>query len=147
MATNQMKAYQSAQKQQKMTPRQAEAMAFIKAAVMMEEAKSKYKDKDLLMQALRFNQLFWTILQADIADPENQLPGAIKANIMSLSLFVDKQVKKVIQSGDPADLDILISINRNLAAGLNEPPAGAEAPAATPDQTPAGGTTTTSTTV
>ncbi|WP_246152395.1 flagellar biosynthesis regulator FlaF [Roseospira navarrensis] len=103
-----------------MTPRQAEAMAFIKASVMMEEAKNKPEDTALFQQALRFNQLFWTILQADITDPENKLPAPIKANIMSLSIFVDKQTTKASRSCVGSDLDILISINRNLAMGLQE---------------------------
>lgn len=119
MAKDQLKAYQGAQ-QQNMTPRQAEAMAFTKAAGMMEEAKRTPGDGSVLAQALRFNQLFWTILQADITDPNNQLPNEIKANIMSLSIFVDKQTSKVLRSGDANDLDALININRNLAMGLRE---------------------------
>jgi S-DNA-T family DNA segregation ATPase FtsK/SpoIIIE len=42
----------------------------------------------------------------------------IKANVMSLSIFVDKQTTKALRSSEPRELDILITINRNLAAGL-----------------------------
>ncbi|WP_299442757.1 flagellar biosynthesis regulator FlaF [uncultured Rhodospira sp.] len=97
-------------------------MAFTKAAVMMEDAKKSPEDKTSFEQALRFNHLFWTILQADITDANNKLPNPIKANIMSLSIFVDKQTSKALRSGDPADLDIMISINRNLALGLRQTP-------------------------
>ncbi|MBB4287348.1 flagellar biosynthesis regulator FlaF [Roseospira goensis] len=103
-------------------------MAFTKAAVMMEDAKKNTDDRAILSQALRFNHLFWTILQADITDPANKLPNPIKANIMSLSIFVDKQTTKALRSSDPEDLDVLISINRNLAMGLRDNP-GADAPA------------------
>lgn len=104
----------------RLTPRQAEAMAFSKAATMMEEARKEPSDTERFSQALRFNQLFWTILQADIAGPGNMLPNEVKANIMSLGVFVDKQTTKAHRSRDGKDLDILISINRNLAAGLRE---------------------------
>jgi flagellar protein FlaF len=115
-------------------------MAFIKAAAMMEDAKRTPKDKALFLQALRFNQLFWTILQADITDPKNELPDPIKANIMSLSIFVDKQTGQAIRSEDPKDLDVLISINRNLAAGLNDQTG--DAPAAAGAAVSAGGSAT-----
>ncbi|MBB5086907.1 flagellar biosynthesis regulator FlaF [Roseospira marina] len=121
-----------------MTPREAEAMAFIKASAMMEESQRNSEDVALRSQALRFNQLFWTILQADIMDPNNALPSDIKGNIMSLSIFVDKQTSKALRSVDPADLDILISINRNLAAGLkDQQPAVDPTP---PPHTPLGAT-------
>jgi len=84
----------------------------------MEEAQRNSEDSALRAQALRFNQLFWNILQADILDTDNQLPNEIKANIMSLSIFVDKQTSMAMRSTNPSDLDILISINRNLASGL-----------------------------
>lgn len=100
-------------------------MAFTKAATMMEEAKNNFEDKAILSHALRFNQLFWTILQADITNPDNALPNEIKANIMSLSLFIDKQTMRPLSSFKESDLDVLIEINRNLAIGLRHNPADA----------------------
>jgi flagellar protein FlaF len=117
MAKDQIRAYQQTQKAN-LTPREVEAMAFTKAAVMLEDAKSKVADIEGYSQALRFNHLLWTIIQADITEPENQLPGEIKANILSLSIFVDKQTTKAMRGSDASDLDVLININRNLAAGL-----------------------------
>ncbi|MGB0697377.1 MAG: flagellar biosynthesis regulator FlaF [Rhodospirillaceae bacterium] len=97
-------------------------MAFTKAAVMMDDAKSKSDDKAAFTQALRFNHLLWTIIQADITEPQNTLPPELKANIMSLSIFVDKQTTSALRSGDVSKLDALININRNLAAGLRSDP-------------------------
>ena len=37
---------------------------------------------------------------------------------MSLSIFVDKQTTKALRMSTGADLDVLININRNIAAGL-----------------------------
>ncbi len=138
MAKDQFKAYQGAQ-QQNMTPRQAEAMAFTKAAAMMEEAKRNPSDGSIMAQALRFNQLFWTILQADITDPANQLPNELKANIMSLSIFVDKQTAKALRSAKTDDLESLIAINRNLAMGLREGQADQTLPSSAPVSPPPSG--------
>ena len=97
-------------------------MAFTKAAVLLEEAKQKTGNIEEYSKALRFNHLLWTIIQADLTEPENQLPNEIKANVMSLSIFVDKQTTKAMRSSNAADLDVLININRNLAAGLRASP-------------------------
>jgi len=96
---------------------------------MLDDAKNTASDDALFAQALRFNNLLWTIMQADIIEPENKLPNEIKANIMSLSLFVDRQTTRAIRSKDRGDLEVLISINRNLAMGLRETP-----PVATDDE-------------
>ena len=118
-----------------MPPREVEAMAFTKAALMMEEAKGKLDDYDSYAAALKFNQLLWTIIQADIVDKANQLPPQLKANILSLSIFVDKQTIKALADADAGHLEPLISINKNLAEGLLTKPGEdmvAEAPAPKP---------------
>lgn len=132
MSKDKVAAYQQQQKRN-LSPREVEAMAFTKAALMLEDAKTKTGDIDEYAKALRFNHLLWTIIQADLTEPDNQLPPEIKANVMSLSIFVDKQTTKALRSSAPADLDVLININRNLAAGLRTKPETAEAAA------PAGG--------
>ncbi len=93
--------------------------------MLLEEAKSKIGNIEEYSKALRFNHLLWTIIQADLTEPENQLPNEIKANVMSLSIFVDKQTTKAMRSASTTDLDVLININRNLAAGLRSTPQAA----------------------
>jgi flagellar protein FlaF len=132
MSKDKIGAYQQQQKRN-LTPREVEAMAFTKAALLLEEAKGKSKNVDEYAKALRFNHLLWTIIQADLTDPANQLPDEIKANVMSLSIFVDKQTTKALRSTDPKELDILITINRNLAAGLRTNAAAAQPGVATAD--------------
>jgi len=105
----------------------------------MEEAKRNPSDGSIMAQALRFNQLFWTILQADITDPANQLPNELKANIMSLSIFVDKQTTKALRSAKTDDLESLIAINRNLAMGLREGQADQTLPSSAPVSPPPSG--------
>ena len=117
MSKDKVAAYAQQQKRN-LSPREVEAMAFTKAALLLEDAKTKTKNIDEYSKALRFNHLLWTIIQADLTEPDNQLPPEIKANVMSLSIFVDKQTTKALRSSVATDLDVLININRNLAAGL-----------------------------
>jgi flagellar protein FlaF len=117
MSKDKVAAYAQHQKRN-LSPREVEAMAFTKAAIMLEDAKKVTNNIAEYSKALRFNHLLWTIIQADLTDPENQLPPEIKANVMSLSIFVDKQTTKALRSSLANDLEVLININRNLAAGL-----------------------------
>lgn len=126
-------AYQATQKKS-LSPREVEAMAFTKAALMMEDAQKAPDDYDKYAQALRFNQLLWTIIQADVTDPANKLPPELKANIVSLSIFVDKHTGNALLEGKPEMLTVLVNINRNIAEGLRMNPEGAEAGAPPPER-------------
>ncbi len=126
MSKDKVAAYQQQQKRN-LSPREVEAMAFTKAALMLEDAKKQSGNIEEFAKALRFNHLLWTIIQADLTEPDNQLPPEIKANVMSLSIFVDKQTTKALRTSAPTDLDVLININRNLAAGLRQTPETAQA--------------------
>lgn len=124
MSQDKLKAYAQIQKST-MNPREVEAMAFTKAALALEEAKGTLDDYDAYASALKFNQLLWTIIQADIVDKENQLPPQIKANILSLSIFIDRQTIKALADVDAQHLEVLVNINKNLAEGLLTKPEGA----------------------
>jgi flagellar biosynthesis activator protein FlaF len=117
MSQDKIQAYAHTQKAS-MSPREIEAMAFTKAALMLEDAKKNLDDYDNYAAALKFNQLLWTIIQADVVDKENKLPAQLKANILSLSIFVDKQTIKALADTKARHLDTLININKNLAEGL-----------------------------
>ncbi len=117
MTNEKVRAYQQTQ-QASLSGRELEAMAFTRAALKLEDAKKLVDNPPEFGKALRFNHLLWTIIQADIVEPANKLPPEIKANIMSLSIFVDKQTAKALRTRNPADLDTLVNINHNLAAGL-----------------------------
>ena len=121
MSQDKLQAYAQTQKSS-MSSREIEAMAFTKAALMLDEASQSLDDYDSYASALKFNQLLWTIIQADIVDRENQLPPQIKANILSLSIFVDRQTIKALSETKKEHVDVLISINKNLAEGLMAQP-------------------------
>ena len=131
MSQDKLKAYEQTQKSS-MHPREVEAMAFTKAALMLEEAKSTLDDYDSYASALKFNQLLWTIIQADVVDKENKLPPQIRANILSLSIFVDRQTIKALADTKETHLDVLIDINKNLAEGLMARPDDPQVDAPTP---------------
>jgi flagellar biosynthesis activator protein FlaF len=100
--------------------REMDAAAFSQAAYVMDQARQKLGNKELGERALKYNQMLWSIVQADVSQADNTLPEELKANLMSLSLYVDKQTTVGLK--DPSDelFDGLISINLNIAEGLME---------------------------
>jgi len=100
--------------------RVAEAMAFSKAARALEDARVNAEDRDKLREALRFNRLIWTAVQAEISDTNSTLPRMLKAGLMSLSMFVDRILDQAPVNFDPSQLQVLIDLNREMASGLME---------------------------
>jgi len=113
-------------------PRETEAWALTEAARRMADAKDRPDGAEDLLNAVRLNWRLWTIFQASLAEPDCPVPAEVRANMLSLSNFVDKASVDIIATPVAQKVDILISINRNIAAGLFSAPqpAGAVAVAA-----------------
>ena len=110
-------AYRQAQKAA-FLPRQVEATAFAKAAALLTEAGARVQDFDVYRAALRYNRLIWTVIQADMVRPDNHMSEPLKAKLLSLSVFVDKQTVAALAVPSAARLEPLIEIDRNIAQGL-----------------------------
>ncbi|GAA0551657.1 flagellar protein FlaF [Rhizomicrobium palustre] len=82
----------------------------------MLSAQRENKSGGSLAEVVDSNRKLWRLLAADCLDNSNRLPEGLRANIVSLSLFVTRYSKDVIRSGAP--LDPLIDINRSIMQGL-----------------------------
>ena len=69
-----------------------------------------------LTEACHKNWQLWSIFQADLADPGNALPDALKAQLISLSIWVQKYTPQVLFQG--ASVEPLINVNRSIMEGL-----------------------------
>ena len=98
--------------------RVAEALALSKAARALEGAKKDGQDRKKMREALRFNKMVWTAVQAEIMDKGSTLPRRLKASLMSLSIFVDRVLSEAEETFDPSQIQALIDINREMASGL-----------------------------
>lgn len=79
--------------------------------------------QDLLSEALRRNQMVWSILQSELIREDNPLPIDVRNNLLTLSVFIDKRIIEIMARPEPEKLQIVIDINLNLAAGLRGSPA------------------------
>lgn len=126
MYATQVEAYQNTEKAT-MSGREVEASVLVKAALMLQQCQNNWgaADRDAkLDEAIRFNQLVWSIFQGELAKADNPLSREIRQDILSLSLFVDKCLFDVMAYPEPDKLTSVININLNLAAGLRGKPAG-----------------------
>jgi len=71
---------------------------------------------DGLRESLSENQAVWGALKYDLADTENALPPELKAQLLSLALWVERQTGNVL--GGAPGVGALAAINRNIVNGL-----------------------------
>lgn len=111
---------------QTMSGRDLEASVLTKAALALKECHDNW-DADhrdaKLDEALKFNQLVWTIFQTELAREDNPLPKKVRQDILVLSAFIDRRIFEIIAYPAPEKLAAIIDINLNIAAGLRGSPA------------------------
>lgn len=91
----------------------AQITSRIRAAVT--EGPTGFRD---LVEALHDNRRLWTLLAADVADPNNRLPAQLRGQIMYLADFTSQHTPIVLKK--EASADILIEINTSIMRGLRQ---------------------------
>jgi flagellar protein FlaF len=120
MYTAQLEAYRDALKTT-MSGREIEASVLTKAALMLKNCQKNWDSENhsaKLEEALKFNQLIWSIFQGELTKADNPLPKKLKEDILSLSAFLDKRIFDVMAYPSAEKLTLIININLNIAAGL-----------------------------
>jgi flagellar biosynthesis activator protein FlaF len=111
-----IQAYQRAATQGD-SPRELEYRAFGNVTSELVRAKEYgAMQTGALAEALDANRRLWSLLSADCAAPENQLPLALRGQIISLALWVARYSGQVLREG--LELDPLIDVNRSMMEGL-----------------------------
>jgi flagellar biosynthesis activator protein FlaF len=120
MSAKQIQAYRAVQ-QTTMSGREIEASALTRAAIMLMECQNNWDApgrEETLDEALRVNQMLWSIFQAELIEPDHPLPKELREDILSLSAFADKRIIEIMAFPSPEKLTAIINLNLNLAAGL-----------------------------
>ncbi len=111
-----VQAYQTAATKTE-SPRQTEYRAFAVATRgLIDAAGLPGSEIGGRIEALAKNRRLWTLLAADCGAEGNQLPKVVRAQIISLSIFVDRHSSQVMREG--ASMEILIDLNRTMMQGL-----------------------------
>lgn len=115
---SQVGAYQQAVKQN-LTGRALEAAVLMRITTALEDG-IRAENRDAVDEALHRNKLFWSFVQASLVDPTNALPDDLTANLMSLSIFIDRQMVEWHQNHSDRHITNICNINRNISAGLSQ---------------------------
>jgi len=122
MSAGHLEAYKTASSSTKLSGREIEAAALNRCALLLSDCRKNWDAPNrsvYLNEALRINQRVWSILQGELANPDNPLPKKLKEDLLSLSIFIDKRIIQIMADPEPEKLNIIIDINLNIAAGLS----------------------------
>lgn len=108
-------AYQNTQRITE-DPRTAEYRLFGQVTGALIDAKKNGTKGGPLAEAVDWNRRLWGTLAADCMDDRNRLPKEVRAQIVSLSMWVTRYSKDVMRTG--ASMDPLIEVNRTIMQGL-----------------------------
>jgi flagellar protein FlaF len=121
MFSNAIEAYDSGVKATA-SIRDLEAAVLFKAARLLEACRQRWDATDRparLAEALRHNQRLWTLFQSELMRTDQELPAELRVNLLRLSAFVDRRTFEILAQPEAQKLQVLIDINRNIAAGLS----------------------------
>ena len=97
-------------------PRDLEYRLLAQVTGALIQAKNTPDDIKPRVDAALWNRDVWSALRVDLADDNNALPKELRAAIISVSLWIEKETMRVIDGS--GDIDALVDINRNIMAGL-----------------------------
>ncbi len=110
-----LQAYQRAQRTVE-TPRDTEYRLFSEVTRALVEAGNLARTDKRVIAAIDWNRRMWATFAGDCANPENKLPDSLRAQIVSLSLWVSRYSSQVMRDGAP--MAPLVDINRSIMQGL-----------------------------
>ncbi len=111
-----LKAYSQASTRTE-TPREMEYRLFGQVTrALMHAASVDKSDVKTRIDALDWNRRLWSVLATDCSDSGNALNNPLRAQIISISLFVGKHSSAVMRGEE--DFETLIDINRSIMQGL-----------------------------
>ena len=100
-------------------PRELEATLLLQAAAQLQSVHDSWdRDQTKLDDALLYNRKLWSVFLSEMTDANNPMPKDLRQNVANIGLFVMNHTVKVMNDPRPDHLGSLISINREIAAGL-----------------------------
>lgn len=113
-----LRAYQQAATRAE-APKDAEYRLFgqvTRALIVASEA--PVTDFATRIDAIDWNRRLWSALARDCSEPGNKLPVQVRANIISLSLFIGRHSSEVMRGED--NFDTLIELNKMMMQALGQ---------------------------
>jgi len=110
-------AYNEVIEDSRQTMRARERQAMDRVIAMLRTAQEKGPGSRERVEALFYLRRLWMIFLNDLNDPNNELPEQLRAGIISIGIWMMKEIDRV-RGGATNDLTPMIEINALIRDGL-----------------------------
>jgi flagellar protein FlaF len=110
-------AYNEVIEDSRQTMRARERQAMDRVIAMLRAAEEKGQQSRERVEALFYLRRLWMIFLDDLNDPNNELPDQLRAGIISIGIWMTKEIDRV-RGGLTHDLTPMIEINELVRDGL-----------------------------
>ena len=97
--------------------RAQERQAMDRVIDMLRAARDRGPGTREVIEALYYLRRLWAIFIDDLKNPDNELPEQMRAGIISIGIWMNKEIDRV-RAGQTADLTPMIEINQIIRDGL-----------------------------
>lgn len=114
-------AYDQNAQKNAVNQRELEARILLKSNRMLQDIQSNWDnlDKAALESALNYNRQIWMLFyDTALESKDENRPNDLRSNIINLAHFIFKREIDILGNPKREKLDILMNINREIAAGL-----------------------------
>ncbi len=117
MIGNVHQAYREVAEDDAGAARAAERRAIARSIDMMRRAEERGRNSRESVEALYYVHRLWSVLVEDLASPENRLPPSLRAELISIGLWVLREVDD-IRNNDRRGFTGLIETSNVILEGL-----------------------------
>jgi flagellar protein FlaF len=110
-------AYNEVIEESRQTMRARERQAMDRVIAMLRSAQETGPQSRERVEALFYLRRLWMIFLNDLNDPNNELPDQLRAGIISIGIWMNKEIDRV-RGGTANDLTPMIEINALIRDGL-----------------------------
>jgi flagellar biosynthesis activator protein FlaF len=97
--------------------RAQERQAMDRVIDMLRAARARGPGTREVIEAMYYLRRLWAIFLDDLKNPDNELPDQLRAGIISIGIWMDKEIDRV-RTGQTNDLTPMIEINQIIRDGL-----------------------------
>lgn len=102
-------------------PRELEARVLLKSAKFMQDICADWDNAshEVIEETLKYNRQIWMMFyDTAVENPESDRPDDLRSNIINLANFIFKRELDILAEPKKEQFNVLININREIAAGL-----------------------------
>ncbi len=97
--------------------RDRERLAIDRSIALMELASANIESSTDVAKAITFTNKLWAVLIEDLANPGNGLPKSLRAQIVSIGIWILKEIE-AIRTGERQSFDDVIQVSKAIREGL-----------------------------